>query len=231
VRLGPSEGSRRWFLLSLVVDRDAQLVYVVGKDVDESRRAVERLGDAEARFRSAFESSAIGMTITGLDARFVRVNGAFARLVGRSVEDLCGAPVRDVSHPDEWEADRELVRELVANPGGIVQREKRYVRPDGTEALALLSVSAVAGADGTAQYLIAQMVDITQQRAAERALTESEQRFRTLAVSSPVGIFSASFDGASSTPTSAWPSCSGWTRPRTTAGGGSSTSSRPAGPR
>jgi diguanylate cyclase (GGDEF)-like protein/PAS domain S-box-containing protein len=83
----------------------------------------------------------------------------------------------------------------VADPGGIVQREKRYVRPDGSEVLALLSVSAVAGADGTAQYLIAQMVDVTQQRAAERALAESERRFRTLAVASPAGIFSADFDG------------------------------------
>ena len=195
VQLGSSDDDRRWHLLSLVVDRDAELVYFVGKDVDESRRAAARLGDAERRFRSAFESSAIGMTITGLDARFVRVNAAFARLVGRSVEDLAGASVREVSHADEWEADRELVRELVANPGGIVQREKRYVRPDGSEVLALLSVSAVASNDGSTHYLIAQMVDITQQRAAERALAESERRFRTLAVSSPVGIFSAAFDG------------------------------------
>ena len=142
--------------------------------------AVARVGDAEARFRTAFEKSAIGMTITGLDARFLRVNEAYARLVGRTVEEMTGAPVRDVSHPDEWEADRKLVAELVANPGGIVQREKRYVRPDGTEVLAHLSVSAVAGPDGAAQYLISQMVDITQQREAERALAESEQRFRTL---------------------------------------------------
>jgi diguanylate cyclase (GGDEF)-like protein/PAS domain S-box-containing protein len=195
VRLGTSDENRRWYLLSLVVDREARLAYFVGKDVEESRRATERLRDAEARFRSAFDSSAIGMTITGLDARFVQVNAAFARMVGHTVEELTGATVRDVSHPDEWAADRELVRELVADPGAIVQREKRYVRPDGTEVLALLSVSAVTGPDGTAQYLIAQMVDITQQRAAERALAENEQRFRTLAVSSPVGIFSASFDG------------------------------------
>jgi diguanylate cyclase (GGDEF)-like protein/PAS domain S-box-containing protein len=194
VRLGPPDRSR-WFLLSLVVDRDAALVYLIGKDVHESRAAITRLGDAEARFRSAFESSAIGMTITGLDARFIRVNEAFAGIVGRTVEELHGAPVRGVSHPDEWEADGELVSELLANPGGIVQREKRYVRPDGTEVLALLSVSAVAGADGAAQYLIAQMVDITQQRAAERALADSEQRFRTLAVASPAGIFSLDFKG------------------------------------
>ena len=194
VRLGPGD-ERRWFLLSLVIDRDAELVYVIGKDVHESRRASARLGDAEARFRSAFEKSAIGMSITGLDARFVRVNEAYAHMVGRTVEEMTGAPVRDVSHPDEWEADRTLVAELIANPGGIVQREKRYVRPDGTEVLTLLSVSAVAGPDGATQYLIAQMVDITQQRAAERALAESEQRFRTLAVASPAGIFSLDFKG------------------------------------
>jgi len=190
VRLGPSD-DRRWFLLSLVIDRDAALVYIVGKDIHESRMA----GDAEARFRSAFEKSAIGMSITGLDARFVRVNEAYAHMVGRTVEEMTGAPVRTVSHPDEWDADRELVEELIANPGGIVQREKRYMRPDGSEVLALLSVSAVAGADGATQYLIAQMVDITQQREAERALAESEQRFRTLAVASPAGIFSLDFKG------------------------------------
>ena len=195
VRLDPGDGRRRWFLLSLVADPAAELVYVVGRDVDESRQAAQRLADAEARFRSAFETSAIGITITGLDARFVRVNAAFARMVGRTVDDLAGAPVRDVSHPDEWESDRQLVRELVAEPGGIVQREKRYVRSDGSEVLALLSVSAVAGADGTAQYLIARMVDVTAQRAAERALAESERRFRTLAAAAPAGIFSVAFDG------------------------------------
>jgi diguanylate cyclase (GGDEF)-like protein/PAS domain S-box-containing protein len=192
VRLGMNP---RWFLISLVVDRDARLVYIIGKDVHASRESSERLTDAEARFRSAFESSAIGMTITGLDRRFVRVNEAFARLVGRSVDELTGASVTDVSHPDEIDADRALVAELLANPGGIVQREKRYVRPDGSEVLAMLSVSAVAGPDGEAQYLIAQMLDITHQRAAERALTESEQRFRTLAVASPAGIFSLDFKG------------------------------------
>jgi diguanylate cyclase (GGDEF)-like protein/PAS domain S-box-containing protein len=194
VRLGSGD-ARRWFLLSLVVDRDAELVYIIGKDVHASREAGERLSDAEARFRSAFDNSSIGITVTGLDARFVQVNEAFARLVGRSVDELSGTPVRDVSHPDEWDADRELVEELMADPGGIVQREKRYLRPDGGEVLALLSVSAVTGADGTAQYLIAQMIDITQQRAAERALAESEQRFRTLAVASPAGIFALDFKG------------------------------------
>jgi diguanylate cyclase (GGDEF)-like protein/PAS domain S-box-containing protein len=194
VRLGNAD-DRRWFLLSLVTDRDAALVYLIGKDVHESRCAGAALQDAEARFGSAFESSAIGMTITGLDARFVRVNEAFAAMLGRTVADLTGALVRDVSHPDEWDVDRELVAELISNPGGIAQREKRYVRPDGSEVLALLNVSAVRDPDGGTRYLIAQMMDITQHREAERALAESEQRFRTLAVASPAGIFAIDFKG------------------------------------
>jgi diguanylate cyclase (GGDEF)-like protein/PAS domain S-box-containing protein len=195
VRLGPTPPERRWFLLSLVVDRDAELVYLIGKDVHDSRMASDQLGDAEARFRSAFDRSGIGMTITGLDARYLQVNEAFARMVGRSVADLTGCAVSDISHPDDLDADRVLVVDLIANPGGIVEREKRYVRPDGSTVLVSLNVSAVAGPDGVTQYLIAQMVDITHQRAAERALAESERRFRTLATASPAGIFSATFDG------------------------------------
>jgi len=195
IRLGPTPAERRWYLMSLVVDRDAGLVYLIGKDVHESRLAGDRLGDAEARFRSSFDRSGVGMTITGLDACYVQVNEAFARLVGRSVDELTGLAVADISHPDDLEADRTLVVDLVANPGGIVAREKRYIRPDGSVVLVALNVSAVAGPDGKTQYLIAQMVDITQQRAAERALAASERRFRTLASASPAGIFSAAFDG------------------------------------
>src|SRR6185312_16022385 len=138
---------------SLVVDRDASLVYLIGKDVHESREATARLGDAEERFRSAFETSAIGITITGLDGRYTRVNAAFARMLGRSVEALTGLPVGEVSHPDERAGDAEVIETLTADPGGIVEREKRYLHADGSEVLVALNVSAVAGADGAAQYL------------------------------------------------------------------------------
>src|SRR5919199_1016565 len=186
VRIGVAE--RRWYLVSLVADREAELVYLIGKDVDESREAIER-------FRSAFENSGVGMTIATLDGRFVRVNPAFARMVGRTVDELAGTPVAEITHPDDLAADREGFAALMADPGTIVEREKRYLRPDGSEVLTAVSVSAIGGADGAGRYLIAQMVDITQQRAAETALADSERLFRTLAVASPAGIFSAAFDG------------------------------------
>jgi diguanylate cyclase (GGDEF)-like protein/PAS domain S-box-containing protein len=164
-------------------------------DVDEHRRALALLADAEARFSGVFESSGTGMTITSLDGRYVRVNPAFARMVGRSVDELAGMRVSDVTHPLDVDHDGEAIARLVADPTVEVRHRKRYVRPGGREVLASLTVCAVAGPDGEASYLIAQMVDISDQRAAELALADSEDRFRTLTAASPVGIFAATADG------------------------------------
>jgi diguanylate cyclase (GGDEF)-like protein/PAS domain S-box-containing protein len=167
----------------------------VGADVHGQRQALAHLADAEARFRSVFENSGIGMTITSLEGRYLRVNPAFARMVGRSVDELVGMHVREVTHPEELGREAETIKRLIADPTLDIRRQKRYVRPGGREVWASLTVSAVAGADGTARYVIAQMIDISNQHAAELALADSERRFRTLAVASPVGIFAASIDG------------------------------------
>jgi PAS domain S-box-containing protein len=153
------------------------------------------LADAEERFRSAFESSRTGMAVTALDGRLVRVNAALARMVGRTVDELVGMRVAEISHPDEREADLDTIRRLIADPTQDVCRQKRYVRPGGREVWAMLTVSAVAGPDGATRCLIAQMIDVSEQRAAELALADSERRFRTLALASPVGIFAATADG------------------------------------
>ncbi len=163
-------------------------------DGADEERMLADLADAEARFAGLFESSAMGMTITSLDGRYVRVNPAFARMVGRSVDELTGMHVSEVTHPQDIDHDGEAIRALVADPTVDSRRTKRYVRPGGREVRAALTVSAVAGPDGRARYLLAQMVDISDQHAAELALAESEDRFRTLAVASPVGIFAATTD-------------------------------------
>ena len=63
-----------------------------------ARGLQDRLGDAEARFRSAFDRSGIGMTITGLDARYLpRQRGVRAH----------GRPLRRGAHAaGRWRTSR-----------------------------------------------------------------------------------------------------------------------------
>jgi len=44
--------------------------------------------ESEERFRSAFESAAIGMALVGLDGRWMEVNDAVCELLGYSREEL-----------------------------------------------------------------------------------------------------------------------------------------------
>ena len=135
------------------------------------------------------------MAITGTDGRFVRVNRSLAAMLGREPQQLAGVAVRDVTHPAHHEDDREAMRALAAGERNTYSAEKRYLRADGSEAWVALHVTVVRNADGGPQYFLSQMADIGERRAAEHALAESEERFRTLASASPVGIFAIAEDG------------------------------------
>ncbi|MGH3767839.1 MAG: EAL domain-containing protein [Pseudonocardiaceae bacterium] len=51
---------------------------------------------SEARFRQVFSESAVGIAISDLDGTIVTVNRAFARIVGRSRDDLVGAALANL---------------------------------------------------------------------------------------------------------------------------------------
>jgi diguanylate cyclase (GGDEF)-like protein/PAS domain S-box-containing protein len=188
LRFGSTATGWRWCLGSVGIDREAGLA--IGTHQETSA-----LREAEERFRRAFEDAGIGMAITSLDGRFVRVNRSLAEMLGTTPEALAGVAIRDVTHPDDRAADREGMRALVAGEVNVYRSEKRYRRNDGTDAWVSLDASVVRDADGAPVHFLAQMTDIGGRRAAEQARAESERRFRTLASASPVGIFAIGHDG------------------------------------
>jgi PAS domain S-box-containing protein len=188
LRFGSADTGWRWCLGSVGIDRE--LGVTIG-----TYQETTRLRDAEERFQRAFEDAAIGMAITGTDGRFVRVNHALAAMLGRAPQQLAGVAVRDITHPAHHADDAEAIRALASGEQNTYSAEKRYVRADGSEAWVALHVTVVRDADGGPQYFLSQMADIGERRAAEHALAESEERFRTLASASPVGVFAIAEDG------------------------------------
>jgi diguanylate cyclase (GGDEF)-like protein/PAS domain S-box-containing protein len=188
LRFGTPERGWRWCLGSIGIDRE--LGVTIG-----TYQETTALRDAEERFQRAFEDAGIGMAITGTDGRFVRVNRSLARMLGREPRELAGVAVRDVTHPAHHDDDAEAMRALAGGEINTYSAEKRYLRPDGGEAWVALDVSVVRNADGGPQYFLSQMADIGERRAAEQALAQSEERFRSLAAASPVGVFAVGEDG------------------------------------
>lgn len=130
------------------------------------------------------EQSPVGVTITR-DGVLRYVNPAAVRIFGYgSRDELEGRATLDVVAPES----RDLVRERMVRRlrGESVPHAYEYValRRDGSRADVHMEVVQLELADGPA--LIAYHMDVTESRRAERALRESEARFRNMADHAPV---------------------------------------------
>src|SRR5207253_9713209 len=115
----------------------------IQRDVTERRKAEEALRRSEELFRGIFEGTSAGVSLTDANGRFVSCNPAFAALVGRSVEEVVRLTPADLTHPDDWIAQQELVMEVWAGTRERYSFPKRYTRPDGEVVWVELSFTAI----------------------------------------------------------------------------------------
>jgi PAS domain S-box-containing protein len=182
----------------------------VFRDVTHRRGLEERARDQAELFEAAFEYAAIGKALIGLDGSFLRVNRAFCQIVGRSEAAMLNLDFQTITHPADLHADLEQLQRLNAGAIDSYAMDKRYIQPDGVEVWVHLTVSMVRRADGSPKHYVAQVEDLSGQRAAEHALAESEQRYRLIAENTGDMIMMTDLEGIT---TYATPSVArtGWT--------------------
>lgn len=154
------------------------------QDVTERRQIERSLGEAEGLLGLAFEHSPLGMTLSIPDRRVLRINRAFAKMLGYSVQELIDNqhPTR-FTHPDDQGLDLEHIRMLLDGDAQATQWEKRYLHADGQIVWARVSVSVLRNPDRSPRYLVSQVEDISARRQHESGASElraSEERFRLM---------------------------------------------------
>jgi PAS domain S-box-containing protein len=152
---------------------DGRPHYVRGAalDVTEQRKAERERLMAESVFRQGFDAAPIGMALSDpVRGRYLRVNEALCRLLGRSREDLLGRTVDSVTHPadrDSVHVARQMIHDGMTDS---FQSEKRYTRPDGSVVWALLHMTPVWRPEGSVEAFHSQVVDITDRKEREARL-------------------------------------------------------------
>ena len=155
-------GTTRWLESTTrqLTDEEGRVreVLSVSRDVTPTVTAQRALADSEAMFRHAFDDAPIGMALTALDGSFMRVNKAFAALVGWTTDQLDGLRVPDITHPDDLAADRANVLELEAGRAVVQQVSKRYLRPDGSPVPVVVQATVVHGRRGRPAHVFAHVL-------------------------------------------------------------------------
>jgi len=160
------DGTYRWLEWSSVPA--GNLIYAAARDVTDRKRSEEALRESEARFRATFEQTTVGIAHVSPEGRFLRINPKFCGIVGYSSAELLERTFRDITLPDDLDADVKQRDRLLCGEIGTYTLEKRYVRKDGGLVWCSVTFSLVRREFGEPQWLIAVVEDITARKEAAR---------------------------------------------------------------
>ena len=177
-----------WLAIGAIVGGSVQeLVGSVRRAGARAERHLRKAQLADERFSRALELTPVGVATLDLDGRYLTANPAFCDLVGRSEPELLGQDFRSVTHPDDTREGDRLAQELLSGDRAAFTIEKRYLRPDGSEAVGVLSCTLVTEADGTPHEFLCHAQDVTERRAEERrAAQEAIDLIRVIEVAHQV---------------------------------------------
>ena len=166
---------------------NGELTGVVGtvEDVTDRRQAEDALRQSEERFRSVGASAPIGIFQTDADGEAVFTNQRLDEIAGRQFGP--GYHWYDAVHPDDRE---EVIRQVFKSIADRTEfaSEMRFLTPEGVVHWIHVRARDIRSKDGRFAGVVGTVEDITERREAEEALRQSEERFRSLSASAPVGI-------------------------------------------
>jgi len=166
-----------------MVKHDGKWGIVETSSCDNTKGA---LGESEKRFRQAFHSSPVALSISSIDdGTFVDVNQSFLQLFGYQRSELIGKSAAGLNLYEDPAVRAEIVRQL-EQAGKIVNLEVSARAKNGIEIKALTSAEIIE-VNGRNQ-IVWTTIDITDRKITEDRLKESEERFSRAFYSSPLGL-------------------------------------------
>lgn len=148
-----------------------------------------KLSESEARFRGAMEYSAIGMAILSLEGKWISTNQSLCDILGYQKTELMKIKYNDLIYPDDLASNSKLMHQVIDGNIQTFKLEKRYIHQTGKPVWIQLVVSGVYDKNQTLIYFILQIQNIDQRIHMEKALHESEERWKFALESAEQGVW------------------------------------------
>ncbi|MEN6573135.1 histidine kinase N-terminal 7TM domain-containing protein [Methanobacterium aggregans] len=163
------------------------------EDISDRKIAEKALKKSEAHYRTIFENTGTAILILESDATISLANAEFQELTGFKIHDVENKmKILDFIS----EKDKNTVinyHHLRRSPHGLAPRnyEFSFKNVEGKIKHALATVSVIADTDKS----VASLMDITELKETERALKESEKKYREFADMLPQTVFETNKNG------------------------------------
>ena len=196
-RIRHRNGAVKWVRNTFVLHRNAHDVITAYdgliQDITERKRAEEALHESESKYRQLVEGfpEAIAIYVEG---KIVFVNSACLKLMrGTSADQLIGKSVIEFVHPDYRQLVTGRMKDISGTGATLPMMEEKFVRLDGSVVDVEVTAQRVTfGRDPGVQLVVR---DITEKKAAQAALKETELRYSAAVEQSNEGIGIADLEG------------------------------------
>lgn len=164
------------------------------RDISVRRRAEENLRQSEERYRTLIERMNDGLYRSTPDGKFIEVNPAMVKMLGYAdKKELMEIDIKSQLYFDVKE--REEMVDILRETGKEENEIFRLRRKDGNEVWVEDHGRLVYDAQGNVLYHEGILRNITARLKAEKAMRESEERFRTLIERMTDGVYRSTPDG------------------------------------
>jgi PAS domain S-box-containing protein len=185
------QGEQRWYRTSIQplgsASRRPRVALVIAADITDARQAADALGRSEAVNRALLDASGERAMLLEADGTIVALNEAAAKSLGSVSSELVGRRACELMPPALAESRRAKILEVVGS--------RRPLRFEDLHEGRILDnhIYPVFGSEGNVSHLAVFSLDVTEQKLAQEALAESEERYRDLFENAPVCVFEEDF--------------------------------------
>jgi PAS domain S-box-containing protein len=144
-------------------------------DIGYRKKTEARLQESEERFWTFFEHLPFGMTIANTSGDLIHVNPAFAEMLEYERDELEERNFRELTHEEDIDPSNEEFAEFVAGESDRLHIEKRYRTSEGEVVWCDVVAWPIHNPDGELRYLISLIVDISDRKALQRQLQQTEK--------------------------------------------------------
>ncbi|MFZ8200682.1 diguanylate cyclase [Alteromonas portus] len=128
-------------------------------------------------FEKTFDFCPVGLAHVSVDGSFIRVNKRLCDFLGYSNEELTKLTFQELTAPDYLDEDLDHLARLLKGDIDDYSIEKRYLRHDGEQVWAKLTVSLVRDKRGEPDYFISVVEDIDEKKRIQSELFQVDALF------------------------------------------------------
>ncbi len=169
-------------------EKDKPIAFLsIARDITKELKLEHAIEESEKRYRALVETAPNGVLICDKFEKLIFVNTRLARMLGYSVKEMEGSSLSKYADKENFQKFKTGTRDRMS--GMSSQYEVEFITRKGKRLQALLSAAPLFDEKGKYKNSMSVVTDITDIKEAEKALRESEKKYRSLFDNLNVGVY------------------------------------------